>query len=50
MWVVRMVASVVVMSWPSAAWDGSSAGSSFTGLFLGGISWVFCQDHEHGGR
>jgi hypothetical protein len=45
-----MVASVVERSWPLADWDGPSAGSSFAGLFLGGISWVFCRAHEHDGR
>jgi hypothetical protein len=35
MWVVRMAASAVVRSWPPAAWDGPSAGSSFVGL-----SWM----------
>jgi hypothetical protein len=48
-WVVRMVASVVVRSWPPATSYGTSAVSSFVGLFLGGISWVFCRAHEHGG-
>jgi hypothetical protein len=33
MWVVRMVASAVVRSWPLAAWDRPSAGSSLASLF-----------------
>jgi hypothetical protein len=40
--VVRMVASAVVRSSPLA-------GGSFTGLFLGGILWVFYRAREHGG-
>jgi hypothetical protein len=50
MWVVRMVALVVMRSWPLTAWDGPSARSSFAGLFLGGILWVFCRAHEHSGH
>jgi hypothetical protein len=45
-----MVASVVVRSCPRASWDGPSTGSYLAGLFLGGISWVFCRAREHGGR
>jgi hypothetical protein len=29
-----------------AVWDGPSSGSSFLGLFLGGISWVFSRAHK----
>jgi hypothetical protein len=50
MWVVRMVASVVVRSWPPDVWGRPSARSSLTGPFLGGISWLFCQAREHDGR
>jgi hypothetical protein len=45
-----MVASAVLRSWPLAGWDVPLARSSFAGLFLGGISWVFCRALEHGGR
>jgi hypothetical protein len=50
MCVARVFASTVVRSWLPAALDGSLAGSSLTGLFLGGISWVFCRAREHGGH
>jgi hypothetical protein len=36
-WVVRMVASVEMRSWPPGAWDGRSTENSFAGLFLGDI-------------
>jgi hypothetical protein len=45
----RVLASAVVRSWLLATWDRSSAGSSLTSLFLGGISLVFCQACEHDG-
>jgi hypothetical protein len=44
-----MVASTVVGSWPPVGLDVPLVGSSFTGLFLGGISWGFCRVREHGG-
>jgi hypothetical protein len=36
------IAWVVSRTWTLAAWDEPSAGRSFLGFLLGGISWVFC--------
>jgi hypothetical protein len=44
-----MVASTVAGSWPPAGLDVPLVRSSFAGLFLGGISWVFRRVREHGG-
>jgi hypothetical protein len=48
-WVVRTATSVVVTSWPLAGRDVPSVKNSFTGLFLGGTSWVCCHARKHGG-
>jgi hypothetical protein len=47
--VVRTVVSVMLWSNAPLTCDRLSTGSSLVGLFLGGISWVFCQAHEHDG-
>jgi hypothetical protein len=44
-----MVALMLLWSWSALTWDGHSTGSSLAGLFLGGISCVFCRAREHGG-
>jgi hypothetical protein len=50
MWMVKTVVSMVLWSRTLPAWEGTSTGSSLAGLFLGGISLVFCGAREHGGR
>jgi hypothetical protein len=46
MCVTWVVVWAVVGTCSSTAWDEPSAGSSFLGLFLGGILWVFFQAHK----
>jgi hypothetical protein len=47
--VVWTVVLAVVKTQPRVAWDEPSAGSSFSGLFLGGISQVFFRAHKRWG-
>jgi hypothetical protein len=46
MCVTWMVVWAVVGACSSIAWDEPSVGSSFPGLFLGGILWVFFEAHK----
>jgi hypothetical protein len=41
-----LVSCVILRTWPSTTWDERPARSSFSSLFLGGISWVFSRAHK----
>jgi hypothetical protein len=47
---MKVIKETVTRGVTPAAWDEPLIGSSFEGLFLGGISWVFCRAHEHDGH